>query len=338
MFFKKNIQQPQTLNNIIRRKKRRQYLRETNNKLRKKIVIIILIILIITGVVLGIYFSIYPPHKNNDKEIHKINNKIANDSKSDDSGRDDSGNDNKNTNNKSLYNRLLNKVFGEDNKDYDKDDDKDMNNVNYLYDTNNAILDHQLDNVNDDDDDNNNNKVDSNDIPEKEVYSVHTNQWEYDDAEAVCKLEDPEAELATYEQLVKSAENGAHWCNIGWIKSDKTTNEDDERRRAMYPIQKDLFDKNKDKCGIKWNNSNSMEFADTDYALQGGLYKKNNKFGVNCYGVKREMTDDEKWLLKQKLKSSNPELDAAIERVRAKKGDKPLLLHPYQQQQWSKYD
>jgi hypothetical protein len=172
----------------------------------------------------------------------------------------------------------------------------------------------------------------------KEVYSVHTNQWEYDDAEAVCKLEDPEAELATYEQLVEAAKNGAHWCNLGWIKSDKTTNEDDETRRAHFPIQKTLFNKTPDKCGLKWNNSDNIDFAETDHALQGGLYNKNtNKFGVNCYGVKRTITDDEKWLLRQKFEK-DPKLESAMKRVRAIKGEKPLLLHPYQGNQWSKYD
>jgi hypothetical protein len=174
----------------------------------------------------------------------------------------------------------------------------------------------------------------------KEVYSVMKNQWTYDDAEYVCKALG--SELASYEQLVEAAKDGAHWCNMGWIKTNKV-GEDDGLRLAHFPVQRDLYNKHrvdnpksKDKCGRVFNNNSNPEFNDTPYALQGGKFNKYSTFGVNCYGIKRPISDDEKHLLYQK-EEIDLEGQQRLEDVKARMGD-GLLYNLYSNYKWSRFN
>ena len=168
------------------------------------------------------------------------------------------------------------------------------------------------------------------------------NQWQYDDAEFVCKALN--AELATYDQLVEAAKNGAHWCNLGWVKTNKV-GEDDGLRLAHYPIQRKLFNEQKknnksiikDKCGKVWNNNNNPEFNDTEHAIQGGEFSKYQTLGVNCYGIKRPISDDEKYLLYQKGEVDKEKLDK-LEEIKQKIGDNGLLHNLYTNYKWSRYN
>jgi hypothetical protein len=177
---------------------------------------------------------------------------------------------------------------------------------------------------------------------EKEVYSVMKNQWQYDDAKYVCKALN--SELATYDQLVEASKNGAHWCNLGWVKTDKT-GDDDGLRLAHYPIQRKLFNKQrtnnksivKNKCGKVWNNNNKPDFTDTEHAIQGGKYSKYQTLGVNCYGIKRPITDEEKYLLEQKSELDREDLEK-LEEIKQKIGDNGLLHNLYTNYKWSRYN
>jgi len=177
---------------------------------------------------------------------------------------------------------------------------------------------------------------------EKEVYSVMKNQWQYDDAQYVCKALN--SELATYDQLVEAAKNGAHWCNLGWVKTDKV-GDDDGLRLAHFPIQRDLFNRqktnnksiNKNKCGKRWNNNNRQEYNDTEHSIQGGEYSKYQNFGVNCYGIKRPISDDEKYLLHQKDELDLDEQEK-LEEIKRKIGDDGLLHNLYTNYKWSRYN
>ena len=177
---------------------------------------------------------------------------------------------------------------------------------------------------------------------EKEVYSVMKNQWQYDDAEYVCKALN--SELATYDQLVEASKNGAHWCNLGWVKTNKT-GDDDGLRLAHYPIQRKLFSKQrtnnksivKNKCGKVWNNNNKPDFTDTEHAIQGGKYSKYQTLGVNCYGVKRPISDEEKYLLEQKSELDREDLEK-LEAIKQKIGEHGLLHNLYTNYKWSRYN
>ena len=108
---------------------------------------------------------------------------------------------------------------------------------------------------------------------EVEVYVTNRNIWSYDDAEAVCKLQG--GELASYEQLVEAAKDGANWCNLGWVKSD-TSDPDDPYKFAHFPVQRQHFNEvkksnNKNLCGPIWND----KYQDEQYSIQGGAYNKN---------------------------------------------------------------
>ena len=140
-----------------------------------------------------------------------------------------------------------------------------------------------------------------------EVYSTTKNIWTYDDAEAVCKSQG--AELASYDQLVKAAENGAHWCNLGWVKSE-TTNDGEPFKYAHYPVQRKEFNEVKkskypNKCGQIWNT----KYDEKPFSIQGGAYNKNNLLAVNCIGPKRQPLIDEKRKMerKEQLNSQNDE-------------------------------
>lgn len=116
--------------------------------------------------------------------------------------------------------------------------------------------------------------------PEKpEVFNVGENIYGYPEAEAVCKAFG--ADVATYEQIVEAAKNGANWCNYGWSAD----------QRVLYPVQKSIWKKmqdnyggNKGACGQIWPN----EFNKVNFAVQGGYQPNSNmQFGVNCYGIKQ---------------------------------------------------
>ena len=95
---------------------------------------------------------------------------------------------------------------------------------------------------------------------EKEVYNISPNIFTYNEAEAICKAQNPPATLASLRQIEKAYKKGANWCNYGWSKD----------QLALYPTQEGS-DKNCGKPGVN-----------------GGYFSNNRRrFGVNCYGVKR---------------------------------------------------
>ena len=171
--------------------------------------------------------------------------------------------------------------------------------------------------------------------PQNEVYSSNRNIWAYDDAEAVCKAQN--SELATYEQLVEAAENGANWCNLGWVKSN-TSDDSDPYKYAHYPVQKTTFDKTKgqnsgrDACGKTWNS----KYDGKDYTIQGGGYNKNKLLAVNCFGIKRDAKIDEIAQMHELSKGpSNAELEEKINDIKHLTDN--MTLVPYTNTQWSEY-
>lgn len=101
-----------------------------------------------------------------------------------------------------------------------------------------------------------------------EVFNVSSNKYTFSDAEPLCRALG--AELATYDQVKQSFENGADWCNYGWTKG----------QLALYPTQEGTWEKlqmgpeaQRSVCGRP--------------GVNGGFFDNPElRFGVNCYGKK----------------------------------------------------
>lgn len=106
-------------------------------------------------------------------------------------------------------------------------------------------------------------------IPKKgEVFNVSKNIYTFNDAAAVCAAAG--AELATYDQVKQAYDEGADWCNYGWIKG----------QMAVYPTQKTTWDKLQ-------KGSADFRNACGQPGVNGGYFDNPElRFGVNCYGVK----------------------------------------------------
>ena len=156
-----------------------------------------------------------------------------------------------------------------------------------------------------------------------EVFNISTNAYTYDEAKAVCSIYG--AELATYDQIEQSYNNGAEWCNYGWS----------EGQMAYFPTQKNTWTelqknpKAKNNCGRPGING-------------GFMANPSLKFGVNCFGKKPDPTDDDVRRLESKKYQAYPdqiydkEMKAKMEKWK-KNANKMLQLNSYNRNMWSRY-
>jgi hypothetical protein len=115
-----------------------------------------------------------------------------------------------------------------------------------------------------------------------EVFNVSRNDFNYYDAEPLCKALG--AELATYDQVKEAYGKGADWCNYGWTKGQV----------AVYPTQKATWDQLQ-------KGEESDRAACGRPGVNGGYFDNPDmKFGVNCYGPKPDQSGyDEAELMKE---------------------------------------
>ena len=113
---------------------------------------------------------------------------------------------------------------------------------------------------------------------EMEVFNIRNNIFSYDDAKKVCRAFG--SELASFEQVQESYNEGSNWCNYGWTKG----------QMALYPTQYSEWKKLQDNDSLNDDQKNSCGRP----GINGGYFDNPNlKFGVNCYGVKSEAMDEE---------------------------------------------
>jgi hypothetical protein len=113
----------------------------------------------------------------------------------------------------------------------------------------------------------------------KQVFNVPGNYYTYDSAKALCKAYG--SNLATYQQVENSYENGGEWCNYGWS----------EGQMALFPTQQKTFD------GLQKIPGHEHDCGRP--GVNGGyIANPKVKFGVNCYGYKPKITDEEEELMK----------------------------------------
>jgi hypothetical protein len=153
----------------------------------------------------------------------------------------------------------------------------------------------------------------------KQVFNVSENRYMYSDAEPLCRAFG--AELATYEQVKSAWEDGADWCNYGWVKG----------QAAVYPTQKDTWEK--------------LQYGTDDQRLQCGMPGVNGgyfdnpdlRFGVNCYGDKPAETEHD---IKRKLSGKDaPLTPEAVEQrkkeLKYKSEIGQIGVLPFRQSAWS---
>jgi len=98
----------------------------------------------------------------------------------------------------------------------------------------------------------------------RSVFHLTGYNWSKAEAQDQCKVYDPNARLATYNELVRAQRAGADWCSTGWVS---------DRSSAHYPITRSRAG-----CG---NNPGIQTYL-----------PPSGKAGVNCYGIKPTKTTE----------------------------------------------
>ena len=154
-------------------------------------------------------------------------------------------------------------------------------------------------------------------IDQNEVFNVGGNHYTYNDAEAICKSFD--SELADYDQIENSYNNGGEWCNYGWSKD----------QMALFPTQKNTWnklqdnDKTKNNCGRPGINGGFM----ANPAL---------RFGVNCFGKKPDKRSIDYTPISDTVVTNPEELKNQAEVAYWKNNQDKLKLNYYNKSKWSR--
>jgi hypothetical protein len=146
--------------------------------------------------------------------------------------------------------------------------------------------------------------------PREEVFLIKNNIFSKNEGEKVCKALF-NSKLATKEQLNDTYNNGANWCNYGWI----------DKSEAYYPLQ---IDTDTTTClGKK--------------GLNGGLMEEDLSLGVHCYGVK---PGENSYYPLDKLYNDSSMSDKDIvmlENYKKKMNAGGIKIAPFNNNAWSKY-
>jgi hypothetical protein len=151
----------------------------------------------------------------------------------------------------------------------------------------------------------------------KQVFNIPGNYYSYDNAKALCSAYG--AKLATYDQIENSYENGAEWCNYGWSAN----------QLALFPTQKTTYD-NLQKIAGHENDCGRT-------GINGGyIANPNVKFGVNCYGNKPKITEEEDELMKKATPYPETKEDMLFQnKVDALKNNlDQILVSPFNYNTW----
>jgi hypothetical protein len=152
----------------------------------------------------------------------------------------------------------------------------------------------------------------------KQVFHIPENIYTYDDSKAICAAYG--GELASYKEIEKAHKNKADWCSYGWS----------EGQMALYPTQYD-----------KWEKLQSIENHEHDCGRPGinGGYIENPdlKFGINCYGYKPKITEDE--VLRMKIDPLYPKtqkeimFDQKVDYWKTQLNN--IIISPFNHKNWS---
>ena len=152
----------------------------------------------------------------------------------------------------------------------------------------------------------------------KQVFHISDNKYNYEDAKAICAAYD--ARLANYNEINQAYTDGADWCGYGWSAE----------QMALFPTQEE-----------KWKQLQKIEGHHHDCGrpgINGGFIDNPNiKFGINCYGLKPEITSAEAENMRneQLYPKTKKEImfDKKVDHWRTKLAD--VMVSPFNSDNWS---
>ena len=155
--------------------------------------------------------------------------------------------------------------------------------------------------------------------PAKEVFTVSKNDYTFYDAAPLCKALG--AELATYEQVKHAWQQGADWCNYGWVKG----------QMAVYPTQNSTYEELQ-------QGPEEQKGACGKPGLNGGYFDNPElKFGVTCVGKRPPQSQHDANAIAagstRPLTSSGLEFEKKVERFKEETGTLGIL--PFNKEKWS---
>ena len=152
----------------------------------------------------------------------------------------------------------------------------------------------------------------------KQVFNVPNNKYNYEDAKAVCRAYG--GRLATYKEVEDAYNDGADWCGFGWS----------DGQMALYPTQME-----------KWQTLQKIKGHEHDCGrpgVNGGyIANPNVRFGINCYGYKPKITQEETQLMSETslYPKTQKELDFEKRVYHWKDKISEILVAPFNHNNWS---
>lgn len=153
-------------------------------------------------------------------------------------------------------------------------------------------------------------------LEQKEVFYIAGNDYTYDDAPAVCAAYD--AELATYDQVNDAYSKGAEWCGYGWTQGGM----------GLYPTQQSTWQT------LQTELDESKRTACGRPGINGGYFDPQNKFGVNCYGIKPSSRGPMKFPLPVPGEDSKA-FNNAVQKFKNMIGK--MVVSPFNRDGWSEW-
>ena len=155
--------------------------------------------------------------------------------------------------------------------------------------------------------------------PAKEVFTISKNDYSFYDAAPLCKALG--AELATYDEVKDAWQNGADWCNYGWVKG----------QMAVYPTQKGTYEELQ-------QGPEDQRAACGKPGLNGGYFDNPElRFGVTCTGKRPPQSSHDATSVtsgsKQPLTASGLEFEKKVQQFRAETDAMSIL--PFNKEKWS---
>jgi len=152
-----------------------------------------------------------------------------------------------------------------------------------------------------------------------QVFNIPGNNYVYADAKALCSAYG--GRLATYKEVEDSYNSGGEWCNYGWS----------DNQMALYPTQQKTYDElqkikgHENDCGRPGVNG-------------GYIANPAVRFGVNCFGYKPKINQEEEELMATEPLYPKTAKDIAMEKRVEYWKDKlgEIIVSPFNHNSWSK--